>query len=166
MGPPGGDESIRPSGTHSYDGIGHLFCRNIRQFADHSPLCAGPSGNRVLFLHSPYSIVFWDRVYRRGTLEGTLSAQEAALQALAQCDNVHVYYPCAEEEVICDLEQYTDPIHYSPQVNQWITEEMASSSGLAPQEIPQAVEEMRQLAWNYPYEELFALYPPQLPPET
>lgn len=118
------------------------------------------------FFIPPYSIVFWDRVYRRGTLEGTLAAQEAALQALAQCDNVHVYYPCAEEEVICDLEQYTDPIHYSPQVNQWITEEMASSSGLTPQEIPQAVEEMRQLAWNYPYEELFALYPPQLPPET
>lgn len=118
------------------------------------------------FFIPPYSIVFWDRVYRRGTLEGTLSAQEAALQALAQCDNVHVYYPCAEEEMICDLEQYTDPIHYSPQVNQWITEEMASSSGLTPQEIPQAVEEMRQLAWNYPYEELFALYPPQLPPET
>ena len=88
------------------------------------------------------------------------------MQALAQCDNVHVYYPCAEEEVICDLEQYTDPIHYSPKVNQWITEKMASSSGLTPQEIPQAVEEMRQLAWNYPYEELFALYPPQLPPET
>ena len=118
------------------------------------------------FFIPPYSIVFWDRVSRRGTLEGTLSAQEAALQALAQCDNVHVYYPCAEEEVICDLEQYTDPIHYSPKVNQWITEKMASSSGLTPQEIPQAVEEMRQLAWNYPYEELFALYPPQLPPET
>ena len=82
------------------------------------------------------------------------------MQALAQCDNVHVYYPCAEEEVICDLEQYTDPIHYSPKVNQWITEKWPPSFRSHAPGDPWLWKKCANWPGTIPMRSLFALYRP------
>ncbi len=107
------------------------------------------------FFIPPYSILFWDQTIQNGTTEAILHVQQQVMEALGQYDNVRLYYFMNEAEVVCDLENYTDPIHYSPEVNRHMVEVMAGFDGLEEDTIPQAIDAMRQLAYSYPYDAFF-----------
>lgn len=79
------------------------------------------------FLLPPYSMMWWDCAEVNGNLEKQFYIIEQVMPALLSLPNVEVYYFQDEEEIICNLDQYMDMIHYTPQVNQYMLEQMTAS---------------------------------------
>lgn len=93
-------------------------------------------------------------------LEEKFYILEQTLPVLLSCDNVEVYYFQDEEEIICNLDNYMDMIHYSPTVSQYILDKMASGEGRVTRENWQeAVERMRDLAGRITDELIYRYYP-------
>lgn len=84
-----------------------------------------PETTFVLF-YTPYSILYWDEIYRDGTLVKQLLAEKHATELLLQCDNIELYSFFDKTDLICNLENYRDGLHYVKEINEmilaWITE--------------------------------------------
>lgn len=111
------------------------------------------------FFFPLYSMNWWDCAYVNGELEEKFYILEQTLPMLLSCDNVEVYYFQDEEEIICNLDNYMDMIHYSPTVSQYILDKMASGEGRSTRENWQeAVERMRDLAGRITDELIYRYY--------
>lgn len=114
---------------------------------------AHPDTEFYLFI-PPYSIVYWDQTMRNGTTEAILHVQQQAMVSLSSLPNVHMYDFMNDGEIVCNLDHYTDPVHYSPAINRLIAETMAAFDGVRGAMIPAATQAARALVYHYPYEEL------------
>lgn len=72
------------------------------------------------FYIPPYSILWWDSVYRSGMQDAYIYCEYWALWDLLQYDNVRVYDFQLEEDVVTNLDLYMDTVHFSPAINQQI----------------------------------------------
>ncbi len=72
----------------------------------------------------PYSMLWWDNIYREGDTEAYLYNMEQAMKELLSYDNVKFYYFQNDREVITDLENYMDILHFSPDINHYICDSM------------------------------------------
>lgn len=81
------------------------------------------------FFFPPYSMSWWDCAYVNGQLEEQFYMLEQVIPVLLSYDNVEVYYYQDAEDIICNLDNYMDLVHYSPAVNQFMLEQMAKGEG-------------------------------------
>lgn len=72
----------------------------------------------------PYSMLWWDNIYREGDTKAYLYNLEYAMEVLLACDNVRLFYFQNDREVITDLENYMDILHFSPDINHIICDSM------------------------------------------
>ncbi len=72
----------------------------------------------------PYSMLWWDNIYREGDTEAYLYNLEQAMQELVRYDNVKLFYFQNNREIITNLENYMDIIHFSPDINRYICESL------------------------------------------
>ncbi len=107
------------------------------------------------FYLAPYSILYWDQTIRNGELEAVLAMHRLVLQTLCQYENAHVYYFMNNLEIIGHLDNYTDSIHYSPQINCYLAEQMSVSPGLTAEDIEDALSIIEAYAVSYDYQALF-----------
>lgn len=111
------------------------------------------------FLIPPYSLLWWDCAYVNGIMEEDFYILEQVIPALLSCENVELYYFQDEQGIVCELEYYMDMIHYSPQVNQYMLEQMAAGEKRVTRENWQGViQSMRQLARHITEEEIYRYY--------
>lgn len=75
---------------------------------------------RFYFFLPPYSALWWDSIERSGLYEEYLWSEEQIMAALLTCDNVEVYDFQNLDTVVTNLDNYMDPIHFSPKINQQI----------------------------------------------
>lgn len=95
----------------------------------------------------PYSMLWWDSTYRDGDTEAYLYNMQQAMEELLKYDNVKMYYFQNEREIITDLENYMDILHFSPAINQYICESMIQGVHLVTQDNYQGeIKDMRQLS--------------------
>ena len=85
---------------------------------------------RFYFFFPPYSIFFWDKMNQLGELEMQLEAERAVIELLLDCDNVHLFSFMDDYELVTDLSNYKDHIHYSPEINDWMFECMTKGKHL------------------------------------
>lgn len=78
------------------------------------------------FIMPPYSLLWWDCAYTGGELEKNFYLLEQTLPALLAFDNVELYYFQSDKDIVCDLDNYMDMIHYSPEINQYMFEQLGS----------------------------------------
>ncbi len=105
---------------------------------------------------APYSILYWDNRTRLGQADACLSALELAWDTLTQYDNVSLYSFLAREEIIADLDNYTDYIHCSGAVTRLEAEEMMAGCDPVTAENRHArLDELRELVENYDYDRIF-----------
>lgn len=71
-----------------------------------------------------YSMLFWDNLYRTGDLESYLYNMEQAIGTLISYDNVDIYYFQDEVTIITNLENYMDALHFSPEINHYMAEQI------------------------------------------
>lgn len=115
---------------------------------------AHPETEFYLFV-PPYSVLFWDRVTRDGTYEAYLTLLDRLLTLFADYENVHYYCFASDYEMMHDLNQYTDEVHYSGEINRQMAEIMASSPGMTEADRTDMREMLRQLVETFDFESLF-----------
>jgi len=94
----------------------------------------------------PYSMIWWDCGYTSGISDEYFYTLEKALPALAACPNVDLHYFQAEQDIICDLDNYMDMIHYAPEVNQFMLDGIFSDSHkVLPETVPSVLADMESL---------------------
>ena len=108
-----------------------------------------------------YSMLYWDNLYRTGDLEAYLYNMEQAIGTLLTYENVEIYYFQDETEIITNLEHYMDTLHFSPEINHYMAEEIiAGNQQLTVDNYKETINGMRELAYQIvteyivPYEDL------------
>lgn len=111
------------------------------------------------FIFPPYSLLWWDCAYVNGELEERFYILEQTLSALLAYENVELYYFQSQEEIVCNLDNYMDMIHYSPEINQYMLERMAAGENRVTLENCDTVlTEMRELVTRITQEEIYKYY--------
>lgn len=77
----------------------------------------------------PYSMLYWYDFERLRQTDAILLNEAYIMERLLAYDNVRVFFFHNDYEVVADLENYTDKIHYSREVSQHIAQAMADGSG-------------------------------------
>lgn len=78
----------------------------------------------------PYSMLWWDNIYRNGDTESYLYNMETAMETLLSYDNVELYFFLNDREIVTDLENYMDILHFSPEINEYICNSLVEGSHL------------------------------------
>lgn len=112
------------------------------------------------FVLPPYSLMWWDCAYVNGDLEKHFYTLETVLPELLKLENARVYYFQAEEEIVCELNNYMDMIHYTPEINQYMLEcIVAGEKRLTADNLQAVLEQMRSFAERTSKEEIYRYYP-------
>lgn len=98
----------------------------------------------------PYSMLWWDNIYREGDTEFYLYGMERAINTLSEYDNVRFYYFMNDRDVITNLESnYLDTLHFSPDINYYICECLVNEKGRVNSEnSAEVMADMRSLAYE------------------
>ena len=107
----------------------------------------------------PYSILYWDKAQREGTMEAILTALEYASGRLLSYENVDVHSFLNDRQTITNLAQYTDYIHCSSQVTMQTAQRMIRDEWqYLPDRYREQIDNLRQFVNGYPYYGLFEQY--------
>lgn len=94
----------------------------------------------------PYSMIWWDCGYSNGMGELYFHILEETLPKLCEFENVDLYYFQDNKEIVCNLDNYMDMIHYAPWVNQYMLEAVIKEEGKVSREnVSVIIENMREL---------------------
>ncbi|MCM1135115.1 MAG: SGNH/GDSL hydrolase family protein [Clostridium sp.] len=97
----------------------------------------------------PYSMLWWDNIYREGDTEAYLYNMEKAMEKLLERGNVKLFYFQNDREVITDLENYMDIIHFSPEINHYICDSLISGEHQVNKDnYKAAIKNMRELSYE------------------
>lgn len=105
----------------------------------------------------PYSILWFDEQRQIGKLEQALQSYEYAAELLLSCDNIHLFTFFDDFDLVCDLDRYTNYVHYNDDVNSEILQRMRDGKNELTQENYQDVfASIRAFYIAYDYDALFA----------
>lgn len=100
-------------------------------------------------LFPPYSLLMWDDVYTSGRGDMYFYMLDEMMEALLPLENAKVYYFQADKEIVCNLNNYMDKMHYSPEINQLMLESIVAENYLVTEE---NVEDIKQdMSETYEY---------------
>lgn len=123
--------------------------QNVTDLAD-----AHPETTFYLYF-PPYSICYWDILKNEGEIDWHLEAEQLAIEELLQHPNIKLYAFCDDFELVCDLDNYKDYLHYGEWVNSWILECLKKEEHLLTQDSYNAyLENIRDFYSSYDYEAL------------
>lgn len=111
------------------------------------------------FLLPPYSMLWWDSAYVNGQLEKQFYILDRIFSELSAYENVELYFFQDEEDIVCNLDNYMDMVHYSPEINQYMLEQMAAGKKrVADGDGEETLAGMRRLADYISRERIFDYY--------
>lgn len=111
---------------------------------------AHPKTQFKIFFPS-YSMLYWDNLYRTGDLEAYLYNMEQAINSFISYDNAELYYFQDERAIVTDLDNYMDTLHFSPQINQYMAEQIIAGNEndrLTEDNYKQTLSNMRSFAYE------------------
>ena len=79
---------------------------------------------KFIFFYPSYSMLWWDGVYRSGERDAYIYSEKMMTKELLKYDNVRVFCFQDEEDVVTDLDNYMDSIHFSPDINKLMLDKM------------------------------------------
>lgn len=111
------------------------------------------------FIIPPFSMLWWDCAYTNGTLEKNFYILEQTIPRLLAYDNVEVYFFQNEDNIICNLDNYMDMVHYSPAINQYMLEQVYEGREKVTEENwNEIISELRKLVRKITEEEIYRYY--------
>ncbi len=114
---------------------------------------AQPKTEFVIFF-PPYSAQAWLRASQCGNLDRLLAFKRRAARDLLAEPNVKLYDFQGEAEIVCNLDNYKDPTHYSPAINRLILERIAQGRNRVPgAPTPETPDPVRVLTERFAAEE-------------
>ena len=116
---------------------------------------AHPDTTFVLF-YTPYSALYWDEIYRDGTLEKQLLSEQVTSEILLECDNIELYSFFDKTDIICNLDYYRDKLHYVSDINDVILSWIANGEGKVTKEnYTELIQKEYDFYMNYNYDSLY-----------
>ncbi len=79
---------------------------------------------QFIFFYPPYSMLWWDMSYRSGETDAMIQCEKDMTKALLSYDNVRIFCFQNEPEITTNLELYMDTIHFSPEVNRLMLDQI------------------------------------------
>lgn len=106
---------------------------------------------RFYLFFPPYSMLWWNDMYYRGDTDAYLFCVEQAIVDLIDYENVTIYNFQNDREIILNLDNYMDTIHFSKDINQLIADYIIEGKGYVNrQTYREQLEEMKVLAYEIP----------------
>lgn len=106
--------------------------------------------------YPPYSIYFWDDMNQRGLIDWQFDNLTLATELMLTCDNIHLFSFYDRYDITCNLDNYKDFVHYSPQINEMILSSMSTDEcRLTSTNYTERLEDAREFYLSYDYEALF-----------
>ena len=136
----------------------NLYMENVVLNMEHNikPLLRENPQTEFVFFFVPYSMLYWDREVRRGTLDAYMYALEYAISQLFEYENVEIYFFHDQWETAEDLENYKDYSHYGAWINSAIMRDIAGGyNRLGKENYKQRLDDMKQYLYIYPFDVLF-----------
>lgn len=131
-----------------------LLCDNLNLLTER--ISTHPETTFYIFV-PPYSMLWWDSTYRDGDTEAYLYNMEQAMATLLEYENVRFFYFQNDREVITNLENYMDTLHFSQDINHYICNCMIEESHeITIDNYQETMEDMRLLAYEIPKEQMDA----------
>ena len=65
----------------------------------------------------PYSIAYWQLQYEEGRISERLESEEETIRLLIDCENIKLFSFNEETDMITDLSNYSDALHYVDKIN-------------------------------------------------
>ena len=116
---------------------------------------AHPETTFVLF-YTPYSALYWDELYREGMLEKQLFSESIASELLLECENIRLYSFFDKTDMVCNLDNYRDTLHYVNDINDAILNWISKDEGRVTKENYREVIQMEyDFYMNYDYDSLY-----------
>lgn len=126
--------------------ISENVCENFVKTAEQHP-----DATFYLFF-PPYSICYWEALVRTKQLDAQLAAQKMSAELLLEADNVRVFDFSYRIDIIEDLDNYTDTLHYGEWINSEILRMMSEGEGeLTDAGLEEYYDSVRTLYLNYDY---------------
>lgn len=123
-----------------------LLRKNLDMLTDR--ITAHPETEFYIFV-PPYSMLWWDNIYREGDTEAYLYNMEQAMKTLLEYENVKMFYFQNDREIITDLENYMDILHFSPEINHYICDSLiAGKRQVNSENYAEEIRSMRDLAYE------------------
>ena len=142
-------DEVADFGEEQYEVLFGNLTQNIISLANENPQI-----DFYLFM-PPYSMFFWAKMYNVRELEFQFDAQQAAIELLLECENIHLFSFIDEFDLAQDYSRYKDYIHYDADVNSRMLECMANGDHqLTKDNYNQYLDRCREFYLNYDYEGL------------
>ena len=104
----------------------------------------------------PYSIVWWGVLYEDGDLNKQIQAEKYAIELLLEVPNIKIYSWNNNYELITNLDNYQDYMHYGYWVNSMILEDICSEeTRITKEKYKEYIKNELNYYSNYSYNELF-----------
>ncbi len=111
---------------------------------------------RFIYFIPPYSILYFDELNQAGQLNRELEAMKVGIREMINVENIELYAFFDEFDVITDLNNYKDILHYNESINSLILNKICNEENLITSEnIDSYLEEVSMFYLNYDYESLF-----------
>lgn len=96
----------------------------------------------------PYSILWWDNLYHDGDTLAYLNMEQFALNELLGYSNVSLYNFQNAKDIVFNLNNYTDTLHFSPEINKYMCDCLKDGTYLltTKEEIDSSINEIRDYA--------------------
>jgi len=106
------------------------------------------SDTEFKILMPPYSILWWDNTYRIGETESCLYNMEKAMEELIPYENVSFYFFLNEREIVTNLDNYMDSVHFSDEINHYICNSLIEDNyRVTMDNYKEVLADMRELAY-------------------
>ncbi len=103
----------------------------------------------------PYSVANWSNVYSSGNLEKRIQEERIMLEMILEQENIHLYSFTMHTDWTCNLLNYCDRTHYSPEITNLIIDEMKEDHcRLTKDNYESYLEEEYQFYLNFDYSSL------------
>lgn len=118
------------------------------------------------FFIPPYSFVWWDNIYRYGDTDAYIYNMKMCAQELLKYENVKFYYFLDDEDIVTNLENYMDVLHFSPDINYEIVQRLYDTNdAIESFEVDEVFDNSKEFAKRcvseliVPYEDILLVQP-------
>lgn len=104
----------------------------------------------------PYSICYWDDKYQLGDVDLIIDEEKYAIELLLDCPNVRLFSFNENYDIVCNLDNYIDILHYGSWINddmlQWMHD---GKYEITKDNYEQHIENIREFYNNYDYDSIY-----------
>lgn len=124
--------------------------RNICPYIEEHP------ETEFYLFYPPYSILFWNDVMQEKELDAVIGRLSCMTERLLSYENVHVFNFLGKEEIVCNLNNYADFMHYHRDTCRYITDCFASGENeVTLKNYAESLAQVKKMAAEYDYEPIW-----------